>query len=623
MRSFIIILTSMFHNNPGIKMKFKSIIPYLIILLFIYNASIDACTNLIVTKGASNDGSVMVTYSADSYNLYGELYHFKAAVYPKGSMLEVYEWDTGKFLGKIPQAEVTYNVVGNMNEHQLVIGETTFTGRKELRNKQGIIDYGSLIYITLQRAKTAREAIKIMTDLVEEHGYYSTGESFSIADKNEAWIMELIGKGEGIKGAIWVARRIPDGYVSGHANQARITTFPLDDQENCLYAKDVISFAREKGYFNGKDDNFNFASAYNPLDFGGIRYCDARVWSMFRRINKDVDKYISYIKGETAERMPLWIKPDEKISVHNVMQLMRDHFEGTDLDMTKGVAAGAYGMPYRCSPLTWEVDGQKYFNERPISTYQTGFSFVSQSRSHLPDEIGGVLWFGFDDTYMTVYAPMYTSITDIPYNYKIGLASLGEFSWDSGFWVFNAVSNFVYPRYSLAIEDLQRKQNELEGAFLVKQETIENAALSLLKKSRGEAIQYLTEYSINAGINTYKTWKKYFEYLNMKYMDGVVKDEYGEPIRVGYPEEFRRLIAKEDGEDIKVFKVQEEIEADYFTNIMKGDECLKNKDYKGAKEFYETALTSKPEETYPKEKIEKINLILNSIEELHKVQFEE
>jgi dipeptidase len=565
----------------------------------------------------------MVTYSADSYNMYGKLYHFKPAVYPKGTMLKVYEWDTGKYLGKIPQAEVTYNVIGNMNEHQVVIGETTFSGRKELRNKQGIIDYGSLMFIALQRAKTAREAIKIMTNLVEEYGYYSSGESFSIADKNEAWIMELIGKGEGVKGVVWVARRIPDGYVSGHANQARITNFPLDDPENCIYAKDVISFARGKGYFNGKDEEFNFASAYNPLDFGGIRYCDARVWSMFRRINKQTDKYISYIKGESTERMPLWIKPDEKISVHDVMHLMRDHFEGTELDMTKGVAAGAYGMPYRCSPLTWEADGQEYFNERPISTYQTGFSFVSQSRSHLPDGIGGVLWFGFDDTYMTVYTPMYASITDIPQNYKPGLASLQEFSWESAFWVFNAVSNFVYPRYSLAIEDLQRKQNELEGEFLVNQETIENTALSLLKKSKGEAIQYLTEYSINAGTNVYNTWKKFFEFLNMKYMDGVVKNEYGKPIRVGYPEEFRKLIAEIDGKNIQQFTVREEVETDYFTNIMKGNECLKNKDYADAKEFYENALKLKPDETYPTEKIEKINFILNSIEELHKRQFTE
>jgi len=587
-----------------------------IILLLTYTNS-DACTNLIVTSGASTDGSVMVTYSADSYNMYGELYHFKAAVYPKGAKLEVYEWDTGKYLGTIPQAEVTYNVVGNINEHQVVIGETTFTGRKKLIDSKGIIDYGSLMYIALQRSKSAREAIKIMTDLVTEHGYYSSGESFSIGDKNEAWILELNGKGEGNTGAVWVARRIPDGYISGHANQSRITTFPLDDPENCIYSEDVISFAREKGYYTGGDEDFDFAAAFNPLDFGGIRYCDARVWSMFRRVNKNMDKYLGYIKGESLERMPLWIKPDQKVSVHDVMQLMRDHYEGTEMDMSKGVAAGPYNMPYRCSPLTFTVDGEKYFNERPISTYQTGFSFVSQSRSHLPDEVGGVLWFGVDDTYMTVYSPMYCSITELPYNYREGLASLGEFNWDAVFWVFNAVSNFVYPRYSLVIDDLQSKQRELEGRFLSNQETIESTALSLLKKSRGEAITYLTKYSISAGETTYNAWKKNFEFLNMKYMDGVIKDEYSKPKRVGYPPEFLKLMAEEGGDPIKVKKLQPEIDASYTNNINKGDEYLKKKDYEKAVTFYSSALDLKPDEKEPVQKIEKIKLIQNSIEELH------
>ncbi|MDX1699399.1 MAG: C69 family dipeptidase, partial [Melioribacteraceae bacterium] len=346
----------------------KSFLYTLLTLLFIYSSNTDACTNLIVTKGASSDGSVMITYSADSYNMYGELYHYKAGVYPAGATLEVYEWDTGKFLGVIPQAKRTYNVVGNINEHQVAIGETTFTGRTELIDKKGLIDYGSLMYIALQRSKSAREAIKIMTNLVDTYGYYSSGESFSIGDKNEAWILEIIGKGEGNTGAVWVARKVPDGYISGHANQARITTFPLNDPENCIYSEDVISFAREMGYFSGEDEEFDFAAAYNPLDFGGIRYCDARVWSMFRRANSEMDKYISYIKGESLDRMPLWIKPENKLSVHDAMELMRDHYEGTDLDMTKGVAAGPYNMPYRCSPLSFEVDGERYFNERPIST---------------------------------------------------------------------------------------------------------------------------------------------------------------------------------------------------------------------------------------------------------------
>jgi dipeptidase len=592
-------------------------------ILILQNNQLNACTNLIVTKGASADGSVMITYSADSYYFYGELYHFKSAVYPKGATLEIYEWDTGKYLGKIPQAEITYNVVGNINEHQVAIGETTFGGRSELRDRTGLIDYGSLMYIALQRSKSAREAIKIMTDLVSEFGYYSSGESFSIGDKNEAWILELIGKGEGNTGAVWVAKKIPDGYISGHANQARITKFPLNDPENVIYSEDVISFAREKGYFSGKDEEFDFAAAYNPLDFGGIRFCDARVWSMFRRVNTDMDEYLDYIKGESLERMPLWIKPEKKLTVHDAMQLMRDHYEGTELDMSKGIAAGPYNMPYRCSPLTFEVEGETYFNERPISTYQTGFSFVSQSRSHLPNEIGGVLWFGVDDTYMTVYTPMYCSITSIPYNFQENIASLGEFNWDAIFWVFNAVSNFIYPRYSLAIEDMQRKQNELEGSYLINQETVENTALSLLNKSKGECVAFLTDYSNKSGLNTYNAWKELFEFLNMKYMDGVVKDEYGKPKRVGFPDEFKSLIAQEGGDKIKMKVIQTEIDASYADNINKGKRSLEQKDYKNAIDHFNAALELKPQEEEPVKKIEKIEAIMSSIEELHNSHFSE
>lgn len=601
----------------------KILIIMLTISLFALFEKNNACTNLIVTKGASNNGSVMITYSADSYYMYGELYHFNASVYPKGATLEVYEWDSGKFLGLIPQAERTYNVVGNINEHQVVIGETTFGGRSELRDKTGLLDYGSLMYIALQRSKSAREAIKVITDLVAEHGYYSSGESFSIGDKNEAWILELIGKGEGNTGAVWVARKIPDGYVSGHANQARITTFPLDDPENCIYSKDVISLAREKGYFDGKDEDFDFAAAYNPLDFGGIRFCDARVWSMFRRVNKSMDKYLGYIKGESLERMPLWIKPDNKISVHDVMQLMRDHYEGTELDMTKGIAAGPYNMPYRCSPLTFTVGEENYFNERPISTYQTGFSFVSQSRSNLPDEIGGVLWFGVDDTYMTVYTPMYCSITEIPYNYQKNIASLKKFNWDSIFWLFNAVSNFVYPRYSLAIDDLVRKQNELEGRYLISQETVENTASSLLKKSKGECVSYLNEYAKTSGLNTYNTWKELFEFLNMKYMDGVVKDEFGNPKRVGYPQEFLEQIVQESGSSIKLKTLLTDIDISYKAEINKGNKFLNEKNYETALKHFTSALELKPKEEEPSEKIKKINSIVSAIEELHKTEFSE
>lgn len=581
----------------------------------------NSCTNFIVTKGASVDGSVMVSYTADSYGFYGELYHYPAAVYQNGAWLGIYEWDSGKFLGKIPQASVTYNVIGNMNEHQVVIGETTFGGREELGAANGIIDYGSLMYIALQRSKTAREAIKIMTDLVNEFGYYSSGESFSVADANEAWILELIGKGEGNKGAVWVAVKIPDGYISGHANQSRITTFPLNDSDNCLYAPDVISFARDKGYFSGKDSEFSFSDAYAPLDFGAIRFCDARVWSLFRRCNSTMDKYISYIKGESLERMPLYIKPENKISVHDVMGLMRDHYEGTELDMTKGIAAGPYQMPYRWRPLTWEYNGEEYFHERPISTPQTGFSFVSQARAHLPREVGGVLWFGVDDTYFTVYTPMYASMTKVPYNFSHGVGSLSQFTWDSAFWVFNFVANFSYPRYSVVIDDVKMKQNELEGRYFAQQENIESTALSLLKNSKGEAIEYLTNYSISSAEDTYKTWKQFGEHLLLKYMDGLSKTEFFKPKNIGYPEEFKKLIVEESGDALKMKTIITDQTAVYNENIKMADKLLNEKKYSEAKEYYEKALAIKPTENYPKEKIDKLNSILGTIEELHKNTF--
>ena len=580
-----------------------------------------SCTNFIVTKGASVDGSVMVSYTADSYGFYGELYHYPAVVYQNGTWLEIYEWDSGKFLGKIPQATVTYNVIGNMNEHQVVLGETTFGGREELSKANGFIDYGSLMYIALQRSKTAREAIKIMTDLVNEFGYYSEGESFSVADANEAWILEMIGKGEGSKGAVWVAVKIPDGYISGHANQSRITTFPLNDSENCLYAPDVISFAKEKGYFTGKDSEFNFSDAYAPLDFGAIRFCDARVWSLFRRCNSSMDKYISYIKGESLERMPLYIKPDKKLSVHDVMGLMRDHYEGTELDMTKGIAAEPYNMPYRWRPLTWNYNGEEYFHERPISTPQTGFSFVSQARANMPREVGAVLWFGVDDTYFTVYTPMYASITRIPYNFSHGVGSLSQFSWDSAFWVFNFVANFSYPKYSVVIGDVQKVQNELEGRFLAQQENIEATALSLLKNSKGEAIEYLTNYSISSAENTNKTWKQLGENLLLKYMDGLAKDEFFRPKNIGYPDEFKKLIVEESGKSLKMKDIKTDNTVAYNENIKKADELLNQKKYEDAKSLYEKALVLKPGEEYPKNKIDKINSVLNSIEELHNKTF--
>ncbi|HEX9252465.1 MAG TPA: C69 family dipeptidase, partial [Ignavibacteriaceae bacterium] len=425
----------------------------------------------------------------------------------------------------------------------------------------------------------------------------------------------------GNKGAVWVAVKIPDGYISGHANQSRITTFPLNDPDNCLYAPDVISFARDKGYFSGKDSEFSFSDAYAPLDFGAIRFCDARVWSLFRRCNSTMDKYISYIKGESLERMPLYIKPDKKISVHDVMGLMRDHYEGTKLDMTKGVAAGPYQMPYRWRPLTWEYNGEEYFHERPISTPQTGFSFVSQARANLPREVGGLFWFGVDDTYFTVYTPMYSSMTKVPYNFSHGVGSLSDFTWDSAFWVFNFVANFSYPRYSVVIDDVKMKQNELEGRYFAQQENIESTALSLLKNSKGEAIEYLTNYSITSAENTYKTWKQFGEHLLLKYMDGLSKTEFFKPKNIGYPEEFKKLIVEESGDALKMKTLTTDQTAVYNENIKIADKLLNEKKYSEAKGYYEKALAIKPTETYPKEKIDKLNSILGTIEELHKNTF--
>lgn len=599
----------------------KQILFFITGLIFILTNNIFPCTNFIVTKGASTDGSVHICYTADSFGFYGELYHYPAAKYPEGAMLDIYEWDTGKFLGKIKQARETYNVIGNMNEYQVAIGETTFGGRSELRDPQGIIDYGSLMYITLQRAKTAREAIKVMTDLVDEYGYYSSGESFSIGDANEAWILEMIGKGEGNKGAVWAAVRIPDGYVSGHANQARITKIKLNDPENYLYSPDVISFAREKGYFEGNDTEFNFSDAYAPLDFGAIRFCDARVWSLFRRVNGDMDKYIDYINGESLERMPLYVKPENKLSVHDVMHLMRDHYQGTELDMTKGIAAGPYDMPYRWRPLVWEHEGERYFHERPISTPQTAWSFVSQSRSDLPREIGGVLWYGVDDTYFTVYVPMYASITKAPYNFGEGVASLSKFSWDSAFWVFNFVSNFAYPKFSMVIDDVQKVQNDLEGKFISRQKSIENAALALYKDSPGKAIDHLTNYTNEMAEITIKRWKKLGEDLILNYIDGIAKTEFYRPKNIGYPDEFKKLIVDESGDKFKMKKLSVEVEEEYRTALQKAEKLLTDKKYSEAKKAFEKVLELKPADENTKKQISLIDEAIAKIEEIHNEKF--
>ena len=394
-----------------------------------------ACTNFIITRGASTDGSIMVTYAADSHQLYGCLYKYTPSK-RAAAMMPVYEWDTGKYLGDIPQAEVTYSTVGNMNEHSLIITETTFGGREELVDPEGRVDYGSLIYIALQRARTAREAIDVIVDLANTYGYASSGESFSIADTEEAWIMELIGKGPGNKGIVWVARRIPDGYICAHANQARITTFPKDDPENCLYAPDVISFAREKGYYSGDDADFSFCDAYAPLNFSAMRACEARVWSFFRTFADDMDKYVDYAMGyNAANRMPLWVKPAAKISPKQVFDAMRDHFEGTPMDMTKDLGAGGHGLPYRWRPMSFEVDGKEYINERATATQQTGFWMVGQAR---PGKTG-ILWFGVDDAATSCLTPIYCNTTEVPECFAEGNGSMLEYSPTSAFWLFNRI----------------------------------------------------------------------------------------------------------------------------------------------------------------------------------------
>lgn len=527
-------------------------------------AELNACTNLIVGKNASTDGSVIVSYSADSYGLFGELYHYPAATYPKGTMLDVYEWDSGKYLGQIEQARQTYNVIGNMNEYQLTIAETTFGGRPELVDTTGIVDYGSLIYIALQRSRTAREAIKVMTELVERYGYYSSGESFTIADPNEVWIMEMIGKGPGIRGAVWVAVRVPDDCISAHANQARIHTFDMNDKQNCIYSPDVISFAREKGYFSGVNKDFSFANAYAPLDFGARRYCEARVWSYFNMFTDKGNDFLPYIQGETNEPMPLFIKANRKISVQDVKNAMRDHYEGTALDISKDFGAGPFQTPYRLSPLSFEVNGEQYFNERPISTQQSAFVFVAQMRANMPDAIGGVLWFGLDDANMSVFTPVYCCTDKVPASYAGNGADYITFSWDNMFWMYNWVSNMVYPRYNLMIDDLRSVQNELEDMFNVAQEGVESSAAKLYAKNQAAAKKFLTDYTNMTAQVTFDNWKRLGEFLIVKYNDGVVKrvkdgkferNAIGQPapvIRPGYPKEFLEQYIKSTGDRYKI-----------------------------------------------------------------------
>ncbi len=561
-----------------------------------------ACTSFLFSKGATTDGSTMITYAADSHTLYGELYYNRAAQYPAGTMIQVIEWDTGRPLIKIPQVAQTYTTVGNMNEWGLTIGETTYGGRPECESGGEGIDYGSLIYLTLQRAKTAREAIKTIAEFMDTYGYASSGESFSIADGDEVWIMELIGKGKPVmdtikdkkgnvksikankkwtKGGVWVARRIPEGYISGHANQARITTFPWQKKGSfvsissknlkeifrpeveTVYAYDVAEFARIKGWYNGKDEDFSFSDTYNPINFSGARGCEARVYAMFNRVNSNMKQYENYAMGkDLTNRMPLWIKPDHKISVKEAMELMRDYYQGTPMDMSKDLGAGPFKCPYRWRPMNWEVDGKKYIHERATSTQQTGFSFVAQTRSWMPAKAKGILWFGVDDTYQTVYVPMYGSINDTPLCFKVDNGSMTEYSPTSAFWKFNQVSNYVYTRWSDMIVDLQKVQNRLEDSFIKEVESLDNKVKTM---NESQMRNELTKFSLAKAEQTFSEWSNLYNYLLVKYIDGNIKKEKdgkfeqtglreGDavfPKQPEYPKEWYRMIIKDHGETIK------------------------------------------------------------------------
>jgi len=517
-----------------------------------------ACTSILVTKGASKDGSTMITYSMDSHELYGQLTYRPAGIHLPGTMRDIFSGETGKFLGRVKEALVTYARVGLINEHQLAIGETTFTGREELEGPAGIIDYDNLMLIALERCRTARDAIRTMAQLVEEYGYASTGESISIADPNEAWIFEIIGKGKGQTGAVWVAVKVPDGYISAHANLARIRQFPLNDPDNCLYSRDVISFARQKGWFRGEDKDFSFADTYCPPDFSGLRFCESRVWSIFRRAAPSLNLSSDFMKGVKGAKLPpLWIKADSKLSVRDVMELMRDHFENTEFDMTKDVGAGPYALPYRWRPMEWELDGQKYLHERAISTQQTAAVFVTQSRAWLPDPIGGIIWFGMDDSYSTVFVPFYCGIRDIPKAWGVESGSFDAFSWDSAFWIFNWVANTAYGRYSDMIVDIQTAQRELEGKFEAEQPEVENTAAKLFAQSPMQARDYLTQYSASQADMVLARWKKLGEMLLWKYLDGNRHREKG--LGTGrehprYPDDWYRRIVQEKGESIRMPK---------------------------------------------------------------------
>ena len=540
---------------------------FLLFFSITFFVSSEACTNFIVGKAASKDGSVICTYNADDYGMFIGLCHYPAAKHAKGEMRKVIDWDTKEYHGEIPEAPETYNVIGNINEYQVTIGETTYGGREEMVDSTGILDYGSLIYIALQRSKTAREAISVMTTLAETYGYNSEGETFTICDPNEAWIMEMMGKGPGSKGVVWVAMRIPDNAICAHANQSRIGKFNMKDKKNVIYSKDVVKFARSKGWFDGKDTDFSWKETYAKPDFGGRRFCDARVWAFFRHFDKGFDRYLPWALGKdpNAEDMPLWIVPDHKVSVQEVEACMRDHYEGTPLSLDQDVAQGLWDSPYRPTPLYFEVDGKKYFNERPTSTQQTAFSYVSQMRSWLPREIGGGLWFGNDDGNMVAYTPIYCGNTIQPECYNTPGADAVTFSDKNAYWVCNWVSNMVYPRYSQMFPALKEVRDSLEQSYFVEQKQIEDHASQLYANDKAAALKYLNDYSNEKAAQMLARWKQLATYLIVRYNDMAVKPVNADGTfkrtstglgarveRPGYTDAARRALVKQTGDKFAV-----------------------------------------------------------------------
>ena len=528
----------------------------------------EACSNFIVGKKASVDGSVMCSYSADDYGMFQYLCHYPAAKHAKGEMRKIFDWDSNKYHGEIPEAAETYNVIGNINEWQVTIGETTYGGREEMVDSTGIMDYGSLIYVALQRSKSAREAIKVMTTLANTYGYNSGGETFTICDPNEAWIMEMMGKGAGSKGAVWVALRIPDDAICAHANQSRIGKFNMKDKKNVMYAKDVVSFARSKGWFKGKDADFSWKMAYAKPDFSGRRFCDARAWAMLNHFY-DMSPYLDWALGKNpdAQDMPLWVVPNKKVSVQDVENVMRDHYEGTPLSVADGsdIGGGIWEMPYRPTPLMYKVDGKQYFNERPVSTQQSGFVFVSQMRSWLPREIGGVFWFANDDANMAAFTPVYCSMTERPECYNTPGVDALHFSKKNAYWVCNMTSNMVYPRYSLMFPTLKEVRDSLDNSYFAAQAGVEKKAQELYAQNPQAAVKYLNDYSVEKAQQMLARWNQLFEFMVVKYNDMIIKptDKNGTfkktpyglgatPVRPGYPEKFAKQLVKQSGDKFLV-----------------------------------------------------------------------